>query len=78
MQRRRCVLTVGDWILACERDELAGGKADVVDKFSLTEVRYLKRIGEIRDVKNAADDDVEEEEFVTFEDDPDDADIDAI
>lgn len=75
--RRREWVNVGDVVLVAARDGLAGDTADIVHRYLPAEVQKLKAWGE--PVVIAADDqEAELDEYVCFEGDDDDIQVDLV
>lgn len=71
--QKRVYIRPGDWVLVAGRG-YSDDVADVIAKYEPAEVAYLKRIGEIKEQKDVADDDADAadaDEAIAFEDDID-------
>lgn len=69
--QKRVYVNPGDWVLVASRTEIAGDFDDVIAKYAPSEIAYLRRIGEIIDVRPAANDDDApvDDDVVDFADD---------
>jgi len=68
--QKRVYVNPGDWVLIASRTEIAGDFDDVIAKYTPSEIAYLRRIGEIIDVRpTATDDDPVDDDNVDFADD---------